>query len=57
MLYRVIIPSARYEDLTTNDPDQAREWCYDMAQEFGYAEVRRNLCGPEPILESYSASY
>jgi hypothetical protein len=27
-----------------------------MAQEFGYAEVRRNLCGPEPIIESYSAS-
>jgi len=57
MLYRVIVPSARYEDQTTNDPDQAREWCYDMAQEFGYAEVRRNLCGPEPIIESYSASW
>jgi len=56
MLYRVIIPSARYEDQTTNDPDQAREWCYDLAQEFGYAEVRRNLCGPEPIIESYTAS-
>ena len=56
MIYRVIIPSARYEDQTTNDLDQARDWCYDMAQEFGYAEIRRNLCGPEPIIESYCAS-
>lgn len=26
----------------------------DLSIEFGYAEIKRNLCGPEPIIGSYT---
>ena len=54
MLYRVVVPSDRSEDCTTNSLDQAWLWCIDLSEEFGYAEVKRNLCGPEPIIGSYT---
>lgn len=54
MAFRVIVPSARYEDVTTDDLDQAYKICMDLSIEFGYAEIKRNLCGPEPIIGSYT---
>jgi|TARA_B100000497_G_C7648164_1_gene389818 hypothetical protein len=54
MEFRIIVPSARYEDVTTNDLDQAWRICCDLSEEFGYAEVKRNLCGPEPIIGSFT---
>jgi hypothetical protein len=54
MAFRVIVPSARYEDVTTDDLDQAYRICMDLSIEFGYAEIKRNLCGPEPIIGSYT---
>lgn len=54
MAFRIVVPSARYEDVTTNNLDQARRICMDLSIEFGYAEIKRNLCGPEPIIGSYT---
>jgi len=57
MNYRVIVPSDRSEDCTTDCLDTAWLWCLDLSEEFGYAEVKRNQCGPEPILGSYTNGY
>jgi len=54
MNYRVVVPSDRTEDCVTDDLDRAYLWCLDLSEEFGYAEIRRNLCGPEPIIASYT---
>ena len=41
MAFRVVVPSARYEDVTTNDLDQAWRICMDLSIEFGYAEIKQ----------------
>jgi hypothetical protein len=37
----VICPSAPWEN-TTTDEDRAWDLCFNLAEEFGYAEVRHN---------------
>ena len=54
MIYRVTVPSDRTEDRTTENRQQAYGWCLDLSVEFGYAEVSENICGPKPILCSYT---
>ena len=39
--YDVICPSAPWEN-TTTDAEKAWDLCYDLAEEFGYAQVRQN---------------
>jgi hypothetical protein len=39
--YDVICPSAPWEN-TTTDEDRAWDLCYDLSEEYGYAEVRHN---------------
>ncbi len=53
MTYRVVVPSDRYADETTDDLDRAWHMCIDLSEEFGYAEVRHNYCGSS-ILGSYT---
>jgi len=49
MIYRVIVPSARYEDRTTENLQEAWLWCEDLSIEFGYAEVAPNQCGSQVL--------
>lgn len=42
MRYEVIVPSAPYESESVCDLDRAYDLCYDLAEEFGYAEIRHN---------------
>jgi len=42
MRYEVLVPSAPYESESVLDLDRAHDLCYDLAQEFGYAEIRHN---------------
>ena len=42
MRYEVIVPSAPYESESVIDLDHAYDLCYDLAEEFGYAEIRQN---------------
>lgn len=42
MRYEVIVPSAPYESESVCDLDHAYDLCYDLAEEFGYAEIRQN---------------
>ena len=42
MRYEVIVPSAPYESESVIDLDHAYDLCYDLAEEFGYAEIRLN---------------
>jgi hypothetical protein len=44
----VICPAAPWENETT-DADKARDICFDLSQEYGYAELRQNGM----IIESY----
>ncbi len=53
MNWRVVVPSDRTEDCTTDDLDQAWLWCLDLSEEFGYAEVRANYCGSQ-VIGSYT---
>ena len=52
-MYRVVVPSARYEDETTMDINQAWCMCIDLSEEYGYAYVQENYCGA-PILGDYT---
>lgn len=54
MNYTVYVPSATYENCSTDCLDTAWLWCLDLSEEFGYAEVRYGTCGPHPILGSYT---
>lgn len=54
MYYRVVVPSDRSQDETTDDLDKAWLWCLDLSEEYGYAEVRYNQCGPARVLGSYT---
>ena len=46
MRYRVVCPSAPFENTETNDIDRAADLCYGLAEEYGSAEVRQyNLNG------------
>ena len=42
MRYEVLVPSAPYENTSVVELDKAWDLCYDLAEEFGYAEVRHN---------------
>ena len=53
MRYRIIVPSDRYADETTDSLSRAYDLCSMLSEEFGYAEIKRNLCGPEPTLYSF----
>ena len=46
MRYRVVCPSAPFENTETDDLDRAADLCYGLAEEYGSAEVRQyNLNG------------
>ena len=46
MMYRVVCPSAPFENEETNDLDRAADLCYSLSEEYGSAEVRQyNLNG------------
>ena len=53
MRYRIIVPSDRYADDTSDSLSKAYNICAELSIEFGYAEIKRNLCGPEPTLYSF----
>jgi hypothetical protein len=42
MRYEVLVPSAPYESESVCDLDRAYLICLDLAEEFGYAEIRHN---------------
>jgi len=42
MRYEILVPSAPYESESVLDLDRAHDICYDLAQEFGYAEIRHD---------------
>ena len=46
MMFRVVCPSAPFENEETNDLDRAADLCYSLSEEYGSAEVRQyNLNG------------
>jgi len=42
MRYEILVPSAPYESESVLDLDRAYDLMYDLAEEFGYAEIRHN---------------
>ena len=42
MRYEVLVPSAMHESESVTDLDRAYLICLDLAEEFGYAEIRHN---------------
>jgi len=40
--YEVLVPSAPYESESVLDLDRAYDLMYDLGEEFGYAEIRRD---------------
>ena len=42
MRYEILVPSAPYESESVLDLDRAHDICYDLAEEFGYAEIRHD---------------
>ena len=42
MRYEVLVPSAPYESESVSDLDRAYLICLDLAEEFGYAEIRHD---------------
>ena len=42
MRYEILVPSAMHESESVLDLDRAHDICYDLAQEFGYAEIRHD---------------
>ncbi len=40
--YEILVPSAPQESESVSDLDRAYDLCYDLAEEFGYAEIRQN---------------
>ena len=40
MRYEILVPSAPYESESVSDLDRAYLICLDLAEEFGYAEIR-----------------
>ena len=43
MKYRVVCGAASFENTETDDLDRATDLCYDLAQEYGQAEIRQYL--------------
>jgi len=43
MKYRVVCGSAPFENTETDDLGRATDLCYDLAQEYGQAEIRQYL--------------
>ena len=42
MRYEILVPSAPYESESVLDLDRAYDIMYDLAEEFGYAEIRHD---------------
>jgi len=40
--YEILVPSAPYESESVLDLDRAYDLMYDLAEEHGYAEIRRD---------------
>ena len=53
MNFRALVLSDRTEDLTADTLSRACELAAMLSEEFGTVDVRRNICGPEPILATY----
>lgn len=53
MNYRVIVHSDRTEDRVTDCFYEACDLAQMISDDFGYVDVQRNLCGPEPTLATY----
>lgn len=54
MNYRAVVTSDRTEDVVTDSFEKACDLALMLSDEFGVVDVRRNLCGPEPILASFN---
>jgi hypothetical protein len=54
MNYRAIVTSDRTEDRTADSLQKACELAAMLSDEFGWVDVTRNVCGPEPILATYN---
>ena len=54
MNYRAIVTSDRSEDLTADSLQKACELAAMLSEDFGWVDVRRNVCGPESILATYN---
>ena len=54
MNYRAIVTSDRTEDMTADSLQKACELAVMLSGEFGWVDVCRNQCGPEPILATYN---
>lgn len=53
MLYRAVVLSDRSEDQTAPTLGRACELAAMLSEDFGAVDVRRNVCGPEPVLACY----
>ena len=53
MRYRALVQSDRTEDVTCESFTAACEAALDLSVEFGYVDVRRNICGPEPVMATF----
>jgi hypothetical protein len=42
MRYEILVPSAMYDSESVLDLDRAYDLMYDLAEEHGYAEIRRD---------------
>jgi len=42
MRYEILVPSAMHESESVCDLDRAYDLMYDLGEEFGYAEIRRD---------------
>ena len=51
--FRALVLSDRSEDMTADSLGKACEIAAMLSEDFGQVDVRRNLCGPEPILATY----
>ena len=54
MNYRAIVNSDRTEDLVADSFEKACDLALMLSEDFGYVDVKRNLCGPEPILATFN---
>ena len=54
MSYEVRCPSDPYENTTVWDLDKAMDLCYNLAQEYGYAEVTQWVGPHQHLIAEYS---
>ena len=55
MTYQVRCPSDPYENTSTDDYDRAIDLCYELSQEYGYAEVTQWVGQHQHLIADYTA--